>query len=174
MDEIQTIGSEYAQAAAITFSEEVEGGLANLKGDSGGLTKYGISSKAYPGEDITNLTLDRAKFLAKRDYWFPMRLDTVNCQALANTLFDFAIHAGVRTVTKKLQFVMAKHFGFTGKIDGIAGSQTIDYLNKIIGQGQGAAWRLHIKVVKARMEFYVAVAPPEWVKGFMTRALRFV
>lgn len=50
---------------------DFEGGSkqTNDPDDPGGLTKYGISQKAYPNEDITNLTIDRAKALYKRDYW---------------------------------------------------------------------------------------------------------
>ena len=35
-----------------------EGGLVDHPADPGGLTKYGISKRAYPNLDIRNLTLD--------------------------------------------------------------------------------------------------------------------
>lgn len=46
----------------------LEGGYVNHPADPGGETKYGISKRAYPEEDIKNLTKGRAKELYKRDY----------------------------------------------------------------------------------------------------------
>ena len=40
---------------------EKEGGYVNDPDDPGGETKYGISKKAFPKEDIKNLTIVRAK-----------------------------------------------------------------------------------------------------------------
>ena len=37
-----------------------EGGYVNNPADPGGETKYGISRRAYPGEDIANMTVERA------------------------------------------------------------------------------------------------------------------
>lgn len=55
-------------------------GVGECKG-----TKYGISAAAYPAEDIAGLTVDRAKFLYKRDYW-----DKFHCPDVPETIrFDF-------------------------------------------------------------------------------------
>ena len=40
-----------------------EGGYTSGIGDPGGETKYGISKRAYPNEDIRNLSLARARQL---------------------------------------------------------------------------------------------------------------
>lgn len=42
-------------------------GVAGQGSNNG--TKFGISAMAYPGEDIRNMTIERAKDLYKRDYW---------------------------------------------------------------------------------------------------------
>lgn len=47
----------------------IEGGYVNDPKDPGGATRYGISKRTYPNEDIPNMTLDRAKFLYQRDFW---------------------------------------------------------------------------------------------------------
>jgi lysozyme family protein len=47
----------------------LEGGYVNNPHDPGGETKWGISKKRYPKEDIKNLSVERAKALYKRDYW---------------------------------------------------------------------------------------------------------
>ena len=46
-----------------------EGELSNHPADKGGLTKYGISQRAYPALDIAALTLDTAKEIYRRDFW---------------------------------------------------------------------------------------------------------
>ena len=45
-----------------------EGGYVNDPKDRGGETKYGISKRSYPGEDIAGMTLGRAKEIYLRDY----------------------------------------------------------------------------------------------------------
>lgn len=52
----------------LEFILKAEGGYVNHPNDPGGETKYGISKRAYPNEDIKNLTLERACELYKRDY----------------------------------------------------------------------------------------------------------
>lgn len=72
-------------------------GVGVLKG-----TKYGISAAAYPGEDIANLTLERAKFLAHRDYWGPAGCDAVP-PGMKFDLLDTAYHGGVKPAVRMLQ-----------------------------------------------------------------------
>ena len=45
-----------------------EGGWSNHRKDPSGLTKYGISQRAYPTVNIELLTLPQAKQLYHRDY----------------------------------------------------------------------------------------------------------
>lgn len=52
-----------------------EGGLVNDPADPGGITKFGISQRAYPTLDIANLTLEDASVIYQRDYWEPLGLD---------------------------------------------------------------------------------------------------
>lgn len=47
----------------------IEGGLSNDPADTGGVTKYGISSKWHPNVDVPNLTLDQAKDIYRKEYW---------------------------------------------------------------------------------------------------------
>ena len=55
----------FAQAFEMVIGHE--GGLVDNHADPGGLTKYGISQRSYPGEDIRNLTLERAQGAAARE-----------------------------------------------------------------------------------------------------------
>lgn len=79
-----------------------EGGLVDNPADPGGLTKYGISQRAYPGEDIRNLTMARAQELYRRDYWNPIKGDQLP-PPLAICLFDMAVNSGVSQAVRTLQ-----------------------------------------------------------------------
>ena len=103
---------------------DIEGGYVCDKNDSGGETKYGISKKSYPNEDICNLTLERAKEIYKRDYWDRCKCDQLpDCLSVA--LFDFAVNSPAKTAIKKLQ----KALGV--KQDGVIGNQTIGAANRL-------------------------------------------
>ena len=58
--------------AAVAFVLAREGGYVNDPRDPGGETKFGISKRSYPNEDIANLTADRAKEIYFSDYWMPV------------------------------------------------------------------------------------------------------
>ena len=66
-----------------------EGGYVNDARDPGGETKYGISKRAYPDEDIAGLTLERAKQIYRRDYWDAVQAEYLP-DAVRFDLFDAA------------------------------------------------------------------------------------
>lgn len=104
--------------AAFTKLLGHEGGYVNDGRDPGGETKFGISKRAYPGEDIANLTQERAEYLYRRDYWGPAGCDAVP-ESLKFQLFDMAVNSGVKQAVKTLQTAA----GVTA--DGILGPQTL-------------------------------------------------
>ncbi|TMP27188.1 secretion activator protein [Pseudoalteromonas rubra] len=79
-----------------------EGGLNLTASDRGGLTKYGISQRAYPHIDIANLTMPGALRLYHRDYWRPMHGEQFDTGA-ALMLLDGAVQHGVPGMTYLLQ-----------------------------------------------------------------------
>lgn len=95
-----------------------EGGYVNDLKDPGGETKYGISKRAYPNEDIKNLTIERAGQLYKRDYWDKIKGDDLP-EAIAVTVFDFAVNAGVRRAVRMMQRLL------NVPSDGIIGAKTL-------------------------------------------------
>jgi len=118
----------------------IEGGYVNRKDDKGGETKYGISKKYYPDEDIKNLTLERAKEIYYKDYWKNKKLDldkvTEFDEKLAIELFDIAVNQGVPTAAKYLQealnlFNRNEKLFPDMKIDGWAGKITFNSLYKL-------------------------------------------
>jgi hypothetical protein len=79
-----------------------DGGYTNDPDDPGGETKWGISKRAHPNEDIKNLSLDRAFTLYKTDYYDiykkfkndPLDLDAVPTD-YAVCMFDGGVNCGV-------------------------------------------------------------------------------
>jgi lysozyme family protein len=95
-----------------------EGGYVDHPNDPGGATKYGISRRSYPGEDIAGMTLERAKAIYLRDFWGPAGCDAVP-DALKFDLFDYAVNSGPKTAAKALQRIVGAH------PDGIIGPRTL-------------------------------------------------
>lgn len=88
---------------AIAYTMQFEGGTSNVAGDAGGLTRFGISQRAYPDEDIRALTLERALALYYRDYWQRLKLETLSPWTVAVEVFDFGVNAGPHRAAQLLQ-----------------------------------------------------------------------
>ena len=95
-----------------------EGGYVNDARDPGGETKFGISKRAYPDEDIAGITLEYAKHIYRRDYWDAVQAEYLP-DAVRFDLFDAAVNSGVRQAVKWLQLA-AK-----AEPDGIVGPKTL-------------------------------------------------
>lgn len=104
----------------------VEGGYVNDPQDPGGETKYGISKRSYPNEDIPNMTLERSKMLYKRDYWDKIKGDELP-SVLASFVFDAAVNQGVDPAIRMLQRALGV------AQDGIMG---LDTMRKIRDSGK--------------------------------------
>jgi hypothetical protein len=91
---------------AITFVLSHEGGYTSgSDGDPGGETKWGISKRSHPNEDIKNLTVERAKEIYLEEYWKPIA-DTLPfpCDVVA---FDAAVNQGM-SFAKSMVFECGK------------------------------------------------------------------
>lgn len=103
-----------------------EGGYVNHPADPGGETKFGITKRTYPGEDIRGMTLDRAKSIYLRDFWGPAGCDLVP-DAAKFDLFDTAVNSGVRMAVKLIQRAV-------GVVDdGVIGPQTMQAISGMPG-----------------------------------------
>jgi len=85
---------------AIKFVLKWEGGLTEDKNDPGGVTKYGISQKSYPYEDIKGMTLKRAKKIYYENYWLKAGCDKLTFP-MNVVVFSCAVNCG-RTRAKKI------------------------------------------------------------------------
>ena len=104
---------------------EAEGGTAHHINDRGGLTRFGISQRAYPHLDIRKLSLLRASAIYLKDYWHKAGCHQVSLldPALAIALFDAAVNHGSKRAVRMLQRIVGS------KADGIFGLKTLGQLN---------------------------------------------
>jgi lysozyme family protein len=101
-----------------------EGGYVDHPADPGKATNFGISQRAYPGEDIAGMTLERARFLYRRDYWGPAGCDAVPA-GVRFDLFDMAVNSGVRAAVRNLQRAV-------GEVeDGVLGPRTLQAVSSM-------------------------------------------
>jgi len=100
--------------------QRFEGGarIVDDPNDPGGLTKWGISQRAFPGTDIAALTEDQARALAIQEYWIKAGCDRMP-RCFAIVVFDAAFNQGVRTAINCLQLALQI------TQDGIPGQETL-------------------------------------------------
>lgn len=79
-----------------------EGGYVDHPRDPGGETKFGISKRSYPKENIKGMTLDRAKMIYRRDFWDKCHIDDLPEEVWFD-VFDMAVNAGTTAAIKVLQ-----------------------------------------------------------------------
>ena len=152
------------------FRPDVEGGFGNDPDDAGGETKYGISQKAYPDENIRELTPGRAAFLYHRDYWRPIRGDELPI-VLAVALFDSAVNSGVSGSIVRFQLALNKLGLGPVKSDGLMGPQTIRAAKLAAEAAQGRALA---EIMSFRAIHYAQIAAfkpsqERFLRGWMKR-----
>lgn len=140
---------------AWAFLMQAEGGGA-LVTDAGGLTKYGISQRAYPDEDIRNMTEWRAQVLFRRDYWEACQCDQLP-PALAVAVVDAAFNQGVSAAITLLQHALKV------PVDGVMGPVTI-----AAAQRQG---RKAVNEFLARRLMRYAAGESAYQRGWFLRVL---
>lgn len=98
-----------------------EGGarITQDSSDTGGTTKYGISSKSYPDVDIAKLQYDGARAIYYRDYLMATNIYLLP-ELVQELALDFAVHSGPRKAITSLQRLVGV------AEDGLLGPLTID------------------------------------------------
>jgi lysozyme family protein len=126
-----------------------EGGYSNVKTDSGGPTKYGITHrtlaahlglKSVSAERVKAMTLAEAEAIYRKSYWTQSGGDLLPA-GLDYAVFDFGVNSGPARAVKTLQKVL----GITQ--DGIIGVQTV-----AAAEERGAAALIR-EYCRARMDF---------------------
>jgi lysozyme family protein len=112
----------FKEAVEEVLRKEGGGKVHKVKNDNGGLTKWGISQRAYPRLDIANLSKSEAIAIYKADYWDELRCDEIP-DSVATELFTAGVNMGTRTVAKLIQKTVCV------KVDGVVGNQTVRAIN---------------------------------------------
>jgi lysozyme family protein len=110
-----------------------EGGyqLTNIPGDRGGMTYAGIARNANPDwagwqfidrKDFGGATQLVREFY-KVNFWDRVRGDELTNQAIAETIFNFAVNTGVGVASKLAQLIVGV------APDGAIGAKTLERLN---------------------------------------------
>lgn len=121
--------ADFEIAIVKTLAREGGSKYTETPGDTGGATKYGISQRAYPHLNIKALTEADAKAIYKRDYWDKVQGDSINSQSAAESIFDFAVNAGVSTAIKAAQVSAAAVTRIDIAVDGALGPQSLVAIN---------------------------------------------
>lgn len=117
----------------------LEGRYSNNPDDSGGETMYGITvavarANGYSGP-ISEMPLDTAKSIYRRQYWDQMRLDEIAIisEVVAGEMFDTGVNMGIVWATQFLQKALTE-LNRRGKdypdlfVDGVMGPVTVHAL----------------------------------------------
>ena len=113
-----------------------EGGyqLHDIAGDRGGQTFAGIARNFHPewegwplldADASPNAVIPFVQDFYTHHFWQRIRGDFIESQRVAETLFDFAVNAGISTASKLAQEVA----GVT--VDGIIGSRSVRGINSM-------------------------------------------
>lgn len=160
-----------------------EGGYSNDPDDLGGETYKGISRKAHKswfgwalidkhkGKPDFPATLDKDVELSKKieqfyltNFWSPLNANLIANQTNANSLFDFAVNAGITPSARIVQSIVGT------KIDGIIGEHTLNKINSMdFGYFQAA-------FTVTKIEYYMTIirkrpTNKKFLYGWITRAL---
>lgn len=108
----------FDRAACFTMAHEGGAAVSDHAADPGGLTKYGISQRAYPQLNIRALTEDDALAIYRRDYWDKARCGDMPAP-VGIAFFDFAFNSGTGRAARALQKILAL------PEDGIIGPRTL-------------------------------------------------
>lgn len=136
--------------AAYRITMKNEGGYCNTHGDSGGETWRGIARNYHTDWDgwhlVDNIKAQHPSSLNvalaangrletmvlsfyKKDFWDCLSLDRVNCQQIANQMFDIAVNMGCKPAAAFLQQSINKYTNNSLLVDGHIGPVTIATLN---------------------------------------------
>jgi len=151
-----------------------EGGyqLTNIPGDRGGMTYAGIARKPNPDwagwefidrKDFGSATPLVREFY-KSNFWDRVRGDELTNQAIAETIFNFAVNTGIGVASKLAQLIV----GTTP--DGAIGPKTLERLNICTAEKFVPAYTL------AKIQRYVNIcmkdrSQSKFLLGWTRRAL---
>jgi lysozyme family protein len=157
----------------------LEGGFQKKESDPGNFnskkelvgTNHGISAPVFekwigrvPTEiDMRSISKNTASLIFKSNYWNRLGADYIKNQAIAETLVDHGINAGVYASGKIMQQVLNDNFGMNLVVDGALGPLTIEAINSV------NPLILFQEFSEARIVFYKRINNSFWEKGWLKR-----
>ena len=166
--ESDIVREESIDGGFVDYIFSVEGGYCV---DSGGETRYGISKKAYPLENIKDMIPERAGEIYRADFW-----DRAKCPKfpapIALAHFDAAVNHGIRQASIFLQRSINQNLinGTIG-VDGMIGAETISAVMAL--EKCGKLQELVDAYLKQRVDFYTELATAAkykpYLKGWLNR-----
>lgn len=120
-------------------------GLGQLVG-----TNYGISApdmSAYlkriaTEADMRNMPISVAKSIYKKNYWNVHSLDDINCQRMADEIYDTGVNCGIATSGKFFQRCLNLLTRNNLFVDGKVGPKTIALFNTLKDSDKYLVWKL--------------------------------
>lgn len=143
-----------------------EGGYINHPSDPGGETNFGISKRAFPTEDIKNMTRERAIEIYYQHFWLRLNIGQLP-DHLALQVFDFAVNAGSRIAAIALQKIVVV------KADGVIGPVTLNAVRALTDEPY-KAYRIIDKYMTARKLYYAELVANKnslvvFLRGWLNR-----
>ena len=154
-----------AFVTAFNRTIEREGGKVAHPNDPGGLTNHGISARAFPGEDIEHMTVERARALYSECFWTPLLAYNYLTQSIANEMFDTAVNCGVPQAVKWLQRSLNLLYSCHPRlnhtalaVDGGVGPRTLHALNNWCSMGPAYERQLLVLLDHYQLAHYIHLA----------------
>lgn len=123
------MASLFGPAFDYLMSNEDPGLTGKVTTDDGGLTRWGISQKAYPKLNIANLKLEDAGAIYRTDYFKLICGYDIAQQRIASKLLDMAVNMGVGRATLILQSALNTTCNPPLREDGTMGPETLAACN---------------------------------------------
>jgi len=148
---------------AVAFVLQHEGGYVFDPRDPGGETKYGISKRSYPQEDIAALTRERATAIYRRDFWDKPRLGALP-PVLGALVLDGAVNMGSHRAVVQLQAGLNRAAGLSLAEDGVLGPVTLAVANGLSPELMRLAAK---EALIIRMAYYSRLAGRRTLRVFL-------
>lgn len=151
-----------------------EGGFANVPGDRGGATKYGVTISIWKAQgydkdgdgdidvaDLKLITKDDAMRICRLNFWNRWKADEIKDQSVANLLVDWVWASGRYGITIPQSILGVK-------VDGVVGPKTLAALNGW-KNGQQALFNALMSNREAYINMIAKGKQAKFKKGWLNR-----
>ena len=160
---------------------ETDGGLNDIEGDNGGITKFGISFKFYKqlfpkatAQSIIDLTKEQAIYLYWEHFYKNFNYDKINNFNLSKKLFLTSVNMGKNRPNRWIQQI-CNNLGSNLVCDGILGNLSLEEINKWTDININAIKEQFIEYQKKEYNNIVKknATQKKFLKGWLLRAEEF-